>query len=595
MEIIFKKRNRNAVHMLFYCFKKVPQWTLLLVIVKIAQSLSPVLLLTSITNLINHLTIYFENGGDLSRIITAFILISISQLVTFVGPSLYRLINTKIVLVLSQNIELTIFDWIGNINYADFENIKNQDLIYRIKESCMKNFVAGVNNILAITETIIKLVSIILVLIIQAKLFTFLILFLCIPMLWASYKSGKDTYSAIKESQEAKRMSSYYDKLLSDREFSQERSIFSYYEHINENWKLSNDISIKAERNALKKNWFRIGASSCFTLLGCAVLAAILLIPLYQGNLSYGFFAGILSSSYILFEDIIYNLSWDIEQFVETKEFLLDLHNFFCLNQIETEEKHLSVDNLEFRKLQFKQVSFRYPETENYILKDLSFEINKGKNYAFVGKNGAGKSTITKLILGLYSNYEGQILLNGIDIKKFNTEERSKIFSVVFQDFARYNLSIVDNIKFGDSRYSEESINHILQEVGLKEYISSLPEKEYSVLGKILETDTDLSGGQWQRIAIARALILNNPFSILDEPTSSIDPASEQELYELFSKVSSNRTGLFITHRLGSIKMADKIYVMENGTIAESGDHQELILQEGIYYNMFEIQKEWYN
>ena len=221
--------------------------------------------------------------------------------------------------------------------------------------------------------------------------------------------------------------------------------------------------------------------------------------------------------------------------------------------------------------------------------------INKNQHIAFVGANGSGKTTIVKLLIGLYTNYNGVILLNGIDLKLFSQTQRNKLFSVVFQDFAQYYISIKDNINLGaDMNASDEEISALLEEVGLVDMIDKMSNGINTVLGRIEDNSIDLSGGQWQRIAIARSLAKNAPIMILDEPTAALDPVYESEIYKQFEKINAKKTTLLISHRLASTRMADKILVFDNGTIIEQGTHEELINNSGLYSKMFNSQKSWY-
>jgi len=255
--------------------------------------------------------------------------------------------------------------------------------------------------------------------------------------------------------------------------------------------------------------------------------------------------------------------------------------------------------DLEFFCLEFKNVSFKYPGTDTYILKNLNLHIKNGIHYAFVGKNGSGKTTIIKLITGLYSNYKGEILLNGKDLQLYSRAVLKGMFSGVYQDFARYAISAEDNITLGD-------INNILSPLTITkakeaaasfdilDEILALPQGFKTPLGKIEEGGVDISGGQWQRIAMARSLVSPAPFRILDEPTAALDPISESRMYENFEKMNEGKTTVFISHRLGSTKIADKIFVIDQGAIAEEGNHDELMAKNGLYAGMYESQRSWY-
>lgn len=261
----------------------------------------------------------------------------------------------------------------------------------------------------------------------------------------------------------------------------------------------------------------------------------------------------------------------------------------------------------ELKELEFRHVTFRYPGADVYILKDLSLKLENGKHYAVVGENGAGKTTLIKLLTGLYREYEGEILYNGVEMRTFPRKEWFRIFSCVFQDFARYYLSVEENICLGmgemdfwekeDPAGKAERISRMeaaANQLDIHEALSGLKYGYETRLGKLDEESVDLSGGQWQRVAMARALMNDAPLLLLDEPTAALDPISESRLYEEFGQISRNRTTIFISHRLGSIKLSDHIFLLKEGCVREQGSHEELMALHGIYAHMYETQQSWY-
>ncbi|EGT0694222.1 ABC transporter ATP-binding protein, partial [Clostridium perfringens] len=216
-----------------------------------------------------------------------------------------------------------------------------------------------------------------------------------------------------------------------------------------------------------------------------------------------------------------------------------------------------------------------------------------------VGANGSGKTTITKLLTGLYDNFEGDILINNKSIKDYSFSDLKGLTSVVYQDFSKYSISIKDNVAVGninkidDINFSDK-IADALEIIQLKDKVDSLKDGIKTELGKLKESSIDLSGGQWQRIAMARSIVSDSELVILDEPTAALDPVSESNVYENFEQISKDRTTIFISHRLGSTKLANEILVLQDGKLAEVGSHEYLINKKGIYADMYESQKEWY-
>ena len=249
-------------------------------------------------------------------------------------------------------------------------------------------------------------------------------------------------------------------------------------------------------------------------------------------------------------------------------------------------------DDYEY-EIEFKNVSFKYPNTDIYVLKNINLKLNVNKRFAVVGQNGAGKTTLIKLLCRLYEPTEGEILLNGINIEKYDYEEYTNIFSVVFQDFRLFPLPLDENIA-GEEKVEEERCLEVLEQVGLKDKVMSWPEKQKTRLYKDLGEGINVSGGEAQKIAIARALYKDAPFVIMDEPTAALDPIAESEIYENFNEMIHDKTAIFISHRMSSCKFCDEIIVFKDGEITQQGSHNELVEKEGLYQELWNAQAQYY-
>ena len=245
---------------------------------------------------------------------------------------------------------------------------------------------------------------------------------------------------------------------------------------------------------------------------------------------------------------------------------------------------------------EFCDVSFTYPGSQRPALERVNFSIKPGEKVALVGRNGAGKSTLVKLLLRLYNPDTGEILLNGVPVSDLNIEDLRGRIAVVFQDHARFFLTVRQNISLGDLLRdpTDEWIRVVSEKAGISDFIGQLPKGYDTLLGKQFVEGVDLSGGQWQRIAIARALAREASLIVLDEPTSALDPMAESELFKKFRELTKDKSALFITHRLGIVRMADKIVTLKEGTIAEVGSHEQLVNGNGEYATLFKTQAENY-
>ena len=246
-----------------------------------------------------------------------------------------------------------------------------------------------------------------------------------------------------------------------------------------------------------------------------------------------------------------------------------------------------TIDSVEFRG-----VSFAYPAAERDVLHDVSFTITRGQTLAVVGRNGSGKTTIVKLLARLYDPTRGQILINGNDIREFDRAELQRRFAVVFQDCVRYALTARENVGFGDVRYVDAAqwVRNAAASAGVADDLATLPQGYETFLGGQFGIGQDLSGGQWQKIGLARGFMRRGALFVLDEPTAHLDAIAELEAFRSFRKLTVGATSLLISHRFSNFRVADRIVVLESGHVIQEGTHAELAAGGGLYSRMFEAQ-----
>lgn len=273
--------------------------------------------------------------------------------------------------------------------------------------------------------------------------------------------------------------------------------------------------------------------------------------------------------------------------------FLTDLLAFFEMQPTIRSKPHaLPAPRPIVRGFEFRNVSFRYPGSSRLVLNSLDFHLRAGERVALIGKNGEGKTTLVKLMTRLYDPVEGQVLLDGVDLREYNLEDLYREIGVIFQDFMRYEMTARENIAVG--RIDEINNLPLLKTAADKsmadEVIERLPRDYEQMLGRRFESGVDLSGGEWQKIALARAYLRDAQVLILDEPTAALDARSEFEVFQRFAELTAGKSALFISHRFSTVRMADRIVVLENGRIAEDGNHEKLLNLGGRYAEMFEMQ-----
>ena len=301
-------------------------------------------------------------------------------------------------------------------------------------------------------------------------------------------------------------------------------------------------------------------------------------------------------TAYTNLVESITNISYQIVDLQIKAEYLSYFYDFMEIENkqydgtIPTEKR----DDNEF-EIEFKDVSFKYANTENYVLKHVNQKIKIGTKTAIVGKNGAGKTTFIKLLCRLYEPTEGQILLNGIDIRYYDYKDYAKLFAVVFQDFNLFSFKIAENVAAGDE-YDEEKVKKCLEKSGIGERIAKMEDGIDSYIYQHNNKNgVEISGGEAQKIAIARALYKDAPLVILDEPTSALDPVSEYEIYKKFDEMVEDKTSIYISHRMSSCRFCDNILVFDDGQIVEQGSHDALLLNKGLYSELWNAQAQYYS
>jgi len=296
----------------------------------------------------------------------------------------------------------------------------------------------------------------------------------------------------------------------------------------------------------------------------------------------------LMTGIFSLFNGIT-SLALTARKHASTLDFL-ELENKMYAGKLPIEKRNDNEYQVEFRN-----VSFRYPGTEQYVLKNFSMKLKIGEKLAVVGMNGSGKTTMIKLLCRLYDPDEGEILLNNVDIKKFKQGEYSSLFSVVFQDYKLFPYKLAENVAISMD-YNKEKVIKCLRDAGFGERLKELQQGISSYLYKDYDDDgVEISGGEAQKIAIARAIFKNSPFILLDEPTAALDPLSEYEIYTSFDKIVGTKTAIYISHRLASCQFCEKIAVFHKGRLVQFGKHEELLKnKEGKYYEMWKAQAQYY-
>lgn len=385
----------------------------------------------------------------------------------------------------------------------------------------------------------------------------------------------------------------YFEGLITAREAAREVRLYGLGSHLKQNWKTLNR-KLRHERLAIARRESKLelisstGNTSVFALVltGIVYLATL-------GMLSVGQYAAFIRAV-LEFQEEMTNVLWSIALIDSDLRYVKDFFDYIDLPEEELGSIALTEDQLT-EGIVCNQVDFAYPGAKEKVLKNIDLAIKPGERIALVGHNGSGKTTLIKLLLGLYTPTKGRITVEGEDLQAVNVVDWRQKCTAIFQDFHKYLLPVKDNIGIGqiESIRNKNQIKKAAQLAGADGMIHELSDGYDTMLGKEFGGD-ELSQGQWQKVAIARAYMRDAALLILDEPTAALDPQAEVEVYRQFQEVSENKTTVFISHRLGICKLADRIIVLHEGEIAEQGTHQELIAQKGHYAKMHQIQSQWY-
>lgn len=504
-----------------------------------------------------------------------------------------KLAASKVSVNLQRSLKPVIVKISAAFDYKHIEEEKSWQLISRVSRDPVKAITDGVGAFIQFAQIIVSVASVFVLIASQVWWAALIIFSFSVPLFALSMRAGKKNYQAERDAEKFNRRTEYLGEVLTGRENVDERTLFGYNDKINRVWQEQYEAGRKLQLKVTVKSFLISKGSSMLMALISLLVALTLLGPVVNGQMSAGMFMGIVSAVFGMIQKLGFQLSHSLENISRVGEYMKDFGEFVALSEAEDALAEPDVEPVQIDSLEFCNVRFCYPSGKEYILDGLSFKLKAGRHYAFVGKNGAGKTTITKLLTGLYTEYEGEILVNGKELRQYPVSTVKAMFSVVYQDFAKYYIEMKDNIALGDvhSTGKETEAAHL---AGLDEAIGKLENGIHTPLGKILKGGQDLSGGQWQRIAIARSLVSRAPVRILDEPTSALDPISESNLYRDFEKLMENKTTVFISHRLGSTSLADEILVIDGGKIIERGTHEDLMAKNGQYAEMFEAQREWY-
>ena len=485
----------------------------------------------------------------------------------------------------------------SQLDLAHFESSEFYDTLSRAQDSGSNYPVRTIQTLTNLFGQGVSLVSLLGLLLQFNAAIIPLLVFTALPAFWTSVVYSGRRFWMTRRETESGRVSNYIQQVLTNPEFAKEVRLFNLGGHLLGQW---SDIrtNFNNKSAAIASEYARMrGLSGVLVNSGFYIAYAWTLIKTIAGEISVGDFTmytGAFSSAQQLLPSILENLA----RIYESNLYVSQYFDFLDLKpEVVNSSRPQAFPQPIKRGLSFKNVTFTYPGATKPTLRNLNLHINPGESIALVGLNGAGKTTFLKLLTRLYDVDSGVITIDGIPLPEIKLSQLHTNIGVLNQDFARYQLSAGDNIGFGNLKERENQlrIEQAASDSGADRVVETLSQGYQTRLGKMFKDGVDLSGGQWQKIGMARAFMTDAPILILDEPTAALDAIAEYELFEKFRALTAGKMTFFVSHRFSTVQLADRIVVLQDSQIVEVGSHQELMMSDGLYAQMFRLQASSYN
>lgn len=576
-----------------------PHWTLARVTLLVVQGLLPLGSIYLAKLIVDQVTVSLSNnnpGLAFQNILPLLLVAAGLMLVTNLCLSLSEFVNTLQAQRVTDYMGSLLHSKSIEVDLAYYEDPKYHDTLQRAQQEAPYRPNQILNRLVTVGQSGISLIAMVGLLLSLHWSIAGILFVAAIPSIFVRLKYTRVFYRWEREWTPKERESRYFGWLLTNEMYAKEIRLFD----------LGSLFSLRFDelRKQLYLARFGLLSRRSFAFFLAQAIAGIFLFTIY-GFIIYETLAGRLKlGDLVLYHQALQRgqndlkgLMHGISGLYEDNLFLANLYEFLDLRpKIHTIQTANPVPSPIRHGIVFENVNFQYGNTEREALKDISLTIRPGETIALVGENGSGKTTLVKLLCRLYDPSSGSITIDGHDLRKLDLEELRRQISVIFQDYAKYNLSAQDNIWFGNTRLPAtiDSLADAAKRAGADAVIRNLPQGYDTVLGKLFENGEELSIGQWQKVALARAFLRDSQVIVLDEPTSAMDPKAEYEVFNGFRKLIKDQSAVLITHRLSTVKMADRIYVMEQGKIVEHGTHDELMNLGQTYARLFELQAQNY-
>jgi ATP-binding cassette subfamily B protein len=477
-----------------------------------------------------------------------------------------------------------------------FENAEFYDKLENARREADWRAMSILNDGFMMVQNVITLASFVVLLIAFSPFVALLLLVATLPLFIAQTRFSELNFRLLTWRAPESRRMMYLERLLTNSDSAKEIKLFGLGEPLLKRyhelfWKFYREDTALAKRRSLISVGFGILTSLSFYVAYAWIVFRTITGAITLGSMTL--YLSVFRQSQGTFQGLLYN----INSLYESALFMSNLYGFLELTpEMPIAARPRKAPLPIMQGIEFRNVSFKYPNRESWALHNVSLTIRPGEKIALVGANGAGKTTFIKLLTRLYDPTEGQILLDGVDLREYDIDDLRKRIGVIFQDFVRYMMTAGENIGFGQIEALDDKsrIERAAVKGGADEVIGELPQGYETMLGHWFERGRELSGGQWQKIALGRAFMRDAEVLVLDEPTASLDAEREYEIFQRFRQLTEGRIAILISHRFSTVRMADRIVVIENGEVTESGAHADLLALNGTYARLFNMQAEGY-
>ncbi len=582
--------SKEVVRMIWNTSKWYTTYTIL---VLIASAFVPIIEAYFIKKIVDSLTAALSQNIAFS-VITGYLLFFFG--ITLLNRLLESQHNSLQILlgnIFQKSINQKIVEKTTNLPFWKFEDPSFHDKLDRVVDQATWKPLNTFYYLFDTVKNLLMMISIFIVIYALHPAILLALVLFALPSLFVQIKYGSQWWNLIYQETSESRRLHYLQHLMSKTQEMKDIKLLNIKNLLLSKYKKLYDKLFNEQKAlTIKRYWWEFSSY---------LLSDIVFIGFYfylawqtfEKKITIGDFT-FYSTIYLRGVSALHGFVKDLAGIYENNLFVNELIEF--LNTPE-EKENTQTEKPEVKNcFEFRNVWFKYPNTDFWVLKDISFKLPVKNSIALVGENGAGKTTIVKLLTGLYNPTKGKILLDGKPIENYDLTKYRQLFGVAFQDFAKFFFTVEENIKLGDARrkISDEEMVGAAKKTEIHKKIGALPKKYQTMIGRWYHEGHELSYGEWQRIAIARALIRKSPVYILDEPTAALDAKAEYLVFKQFKQHVKNKTALFISHRFSNVRLADKILVIENGKIIQEGTHQKLVNKKGRYQELYNFQARSY-